>query len=148
MNITAARLPTGTCFKQQNFDGAPACVCTDRQNCNDKPFVGKNTKGEYVTIKDKPDSQGNVITTSGGPGSALSVDRPGSSSPPGSGGADNYVETAVDVTNNPAGGVEDGAGGQGGSSGGSQLTVRSTIFLVAFFFLIDMQPADARGPNF
>ena len=61
LDMTAARSPAGTCFKHPFYPGAQACACTDREVCNDSPFIGENDNGQFLASKDRPDDTGNFL---------------------------------------------------------------------------------------
>ncbi|GAU95005.1 hypothetical protein RvY_06695 [Ramazzottius varieornatus] len=64
MSLIQAQTPVGTCWFRPPFN-AHACVCTDRDNCNVYPSIGKDSKGHLVPSVKPPDANGNIIPGSG-----------------------------------------------------------------------------------
>ena len=160
LNMTAARSPAGTCFRHPQFPGAQACACTDREACNDSPFIGKNVDGQFLASKERPDDTGKLpadtTTTSSGASSGSGTDTTkapadGSvsntniiSDPAASGNANNDASAAEDKNKKSAADSGNSTGGNLGSTGGSHCLRGSFASCIVLLYLSTYSPVVNR----
>ena len=145
LNITAARTPAGSCFKHPSFSGAQSCACTERDACNDSPFIGMSVNGQFLPSKDKPDDTGKLpadtgTTTTKAPADGAVGNANVISDPAASGNANIDTSAADDKNKKSAADGGNSTSGNQGSTAGSHCLHGSFASCIVLLHLAAYNP--------